>query len=103
MDGLGLARVSVVAQGRFAVPALGFSLVDPERVGRLALVFRDEHDPDFPLAAATDRFAVASISLLVLRVATNDGVSGPRAERSLDPLLRFLTGTDAPALVDTEP
>ena len=103
MDGLGLARVSVVAQGRFAVPALGFSLVDPERVRRLALVFRDELDPDFPLAAATDRFEVASTSLLVLRVATKDGVGGPWAERSLDPLLRFLTDTDAPTPVDTEP
>lgn len=44
LDGLGLGRVGVVAEEPFGVAALGFALMENERVGGLVLAFEDEPD-----------------------------------------------------------
>jgi hypothetical protein len=67
LDGLGISRASIVAEGAFGVPALSFALSDPTRVGRLVLLFRDAPDPALPGAAATDLLGRSGHPLLVLR------------------------------------
>lgn len=46
IDGLGLERCALVAEGPFRLPALWFALGDPDRASRLVLVFPPESEPD---------------------------------------------------------
>ena len=51
LDGLGLDRVTLLADERFAGAALGSALIEPGRVARLVVVL-DAADAEHPLAAA---------------------------------------------------
>jgi hypothetical protein len=72
IDGLGLGPVGLVAEEAFGVPALAFSLADPERVERVALVLRDEPDPSTAPGTTRDTFAGTETPVMVLRVGAGD-------------------------------
>ena len=52
LDGLGLANVTLLADERFTAAALGFTLAEPVRVGRLVVVLDAAASDGFP--GATD-------------------------------------------------
>lgn len=83
IDGLGLARPSIVADESLGVACLSFALADPERVERLVLVRRDGALDD-PLE---DALALSGHPLLLLH-------AGEDVERCAAELTRFLNGRD---------
>jgi hypothetical protein len=67
IDGLGLDRPYLVADGSIAGVALGFALVEEERVGGVVAVCRDNFDPLRP-SGVEDRLVQCTHRLLVLTV-----------------------------------
>jgi pimeloyl-ACP methyl ester carboxylesterase len=67
LDGLGADEVSIVARDDVALAALAFTLTDPDRVRRLALIVRDAPDPLDTGEPLADRLAEARCELLVVR------------------------------------
>jgi pimeloyl-ACP methyl ester carboxylesterase len=65
IDGLGLDRPYIVVDGSMAGGALGFALVEQERVGGVVAVCRDHPDPLRP-AAIEDRLVQCGQRLLVV-------------------------------------
>lgn len=84
LDGLGIARVDVVATEAYGVRALSYCLVDPARVGRIALLFRDASDPTAG-GGSPEPLGRSGHRLLVRRETDEDG-SGAIAD-----VLAFLT------------
>lgn len=83
LDGLGLARVSLVAREAYALRALGFSITDPLRVDRLALLYADCGDPAITAAPEPERLGYSGHPLLV-HCASGCG------DGSADAIARFL-------------
>lgn len=96
IDGLGLGPVGLVAEEAFGVPALGFSLADPERVDRVALVLRDEPDPSMAPGTSRDTFAATGTPVMVLRVGAGDREPDSWAATWSADLVGFLTGAAEP-------
>ena len=69
IDGLGLEQPTVVADESFAGALLGFSLVDPARIGNLIAICREDADP-----ASSSGMLQSTRGLLVLAV---DAASDP--------------------------
>lgn len=67
LDGLGLAKVGIVAQDEFALAALTFALLEPDRVERLALVHDDHPDSAVRQPVLEDRLHATGHPLLVIR------------------------------------
>ena len=96
LDGMGIARASLVAREEFALRALSFCLTDPLRVDRLVLFYRDATDPAVCAAAAPDSLGGTGHPLLVRREPTSEEAA------DVDDVLRFLLGEDvAPSLAST--
>jgi hypothetical protein len=64
LDGLGLSNVTLLADERFGAAALGAALVEPVRVGRLAVVLDAAASDDPP--AATDAMLCGSGTRLLV-------------------------------------
>lgn len=96
IDGLGLGPVGLVAEEPHGVPALGFSLADPERVHCLALVFRGEPDPVVSVAPSRDAFIGAGTPVMVLRVGARHGDPGSSVAACSTDLVAFLTDQAEP-------
>lgn len=90
MDGLGLMRPSIVADGVLGISALNFALTDPERVDRLIVVSRDLADPAAPTGAVDDALQ-CGIPLLLLRAEAGDAAA-PLTVGQVDQLLDFFRG-----------
>jgi pimeloyl-ACP methyl ester carboxylesterase len=90
IDGLGLGRPNIVVDEALVATTLGFALLDPERVQRLAVIARDHADPAI-LGVATrgvlDRFGPA---FLVLRVDAGADASTRWSEAAAE-ITRFVT------------
>lgn len=89
VDGLGLDRPSVVADGAFVVPALGFALTDADRVDRLVVVYRDRPDEGLHEAALADTLESSGRPFLLLRLAVGP-FPGPVPAVLAAALIRFL-------------
>jgi pimeloyl-ACP methyl ester carboxylesterase len=96
LDGLGLTRVSLVAEERYGLPALGFALSDPERVDRLVLLFHDALDPVMATRMLPDNLRESGHPLLVLRLETGDGTPNGAAALAAG-VAEFLAGAPASA------
>jgi hypothetical protein len=92
IDGLGLGPVGLVAEESFGVRALAFSLADPERVERVALVLRDGPDPSAAPGTTRDTFAATGTPVLVLRVGVGDRDPDSWAATCSADLVGFLAG-----------
>lgn len=66
LDGIGLLHTHVIAADGWVAPALAFTLLDPERVDRLALIDTQAGEPEVT-AALFDRLAGAGHPLFVAR------------------------------------
>jgi pimeloyl-ACP methyl ester carboxylesterase len=71
LDGLGLARVALVAEARFGAAALAFALLEPERVDRLAIIFDAAAEP-IPHEAIADSLRRAGTPVLVSWLAARE-------------------------------
>ncbi len=89
LDGLGLARVSLVAEAEIGIRVIGFALAQPERIQRLVvLTDSDEHDtPPGRLAGSLPEYPHPLLFLSWDR---------PRVEIT-ERLLEFLAGEADPA------
>lgn len=67
LDGLGLPSVGVVAQDEYALAALTFALLEPDRVERLALVHDDQPDAAVRQPVLEDRLHATGHPLLIIR------------------------------------
>ena len=67
IDGLGLVSPGVVADEGTGIPALGFAMTDPDRVGRLVVVRRDAVDEAVPDALVADALHRYGHPLLLIR------------------------------------
>jgi hypothetical protein len=86
IDGLGLVQPTVVADETLAGALLGFSLVDPGRVGGVVAICRDDADP-----ASSVGTLHAAHGLLVVAVDTaSDAASS--AEAAMTEIVRFVDG-----------
>ncbi len=83
LDGLGLARVLVLADGPMSAPAIGFAMLDPDRVERLVVI-----TPTAPSAA--EPLTDAPGSPLIIG-------EGRPIEAIVNDALRFLEGPAVPA------
>jgi hypothetical protein len=68
IDGLGLARPSLVVDEGVGVAALGFTLLDRDRVGALVTLHLDHADPAAPAGLAEGPLPHADRPLLVVRL-----------------------------------
>lgn len=68
VDGLGLVRASIVADEPCAGAALGFALMELERVAGVVAVCRDPADPARPVGVVEDRLQHSAHGLLVVSV-----------------------------------
>lgn len=94
IDGLGLTRPSVVAEGALGMAALGLALADPDRVDRVVVIQADHPDPTTEDGAADDTLRDTGHPLLVLRA--DPTPSGPALNgESLDRLIDFLRGASS--------
>ena len=73
LDGLGLARVSLVVQETVAVRALSFAIAHPGRVGGLVLVHDDADDPRSPTLMHPDHLGRSGHPVLTLRMPDTAG------------------------------
>jgi pimeloyl-ACP methyl ester carboxylesterase len=76
IDGLGLDRPGIVADEMFAGAAVEFARMEPDRVGRLAVICRPGARPALDEAALQDAFSRTAPPFLLLRVK-----AAPRHER----------------------
>jgi hypothetical protein len=67
LDGLGLSRVTLVADETLGLPAIGFALLDPERVDRLVLLSCCATDALKLDGALTDSNGQSAIPVLILQ------------------------------------
>jgi pimeloyl-ACP methyl ester carboxylesterase len=67
LDGLGLGRVTLVADDTFGLPAIGFALLDPDRVDRLVLLSCCATDALKLDAALTDPTRQSAVPVLILQ------------------------------------
>lgn len=90
LEGLGFARVAVLAAGGFCLPALELALLDADQVARVVLV-PDGHAEETGLdgALATTGSCDAQVPLLVVR-------RGLAAGEALPLVTRFLAGDAGP-------
>ena len=93
LDGLGLPRVSLLAAGELAVPALAFALVESARVERLVLLEGGAVDLSAPVEALVGRLEPARPDLLLL-----DATAGAAGTPALEAILSFLCG-DVPGAI----
>ncbi|HEX8693341.1 MAG TPA: hypothetical protein VF746_13025 [Longimicrobium sp.] len=91
IDGLGLARPSLVADESFGVAALHFALTDPARVGRLALVRSGAADPALDDGGIGDALLHSGHPILLLHAGPDGAPPGIGAAAG-DRLVRFLAG-----------
>ena len=91
LDGLGVARTHVVADEPYALRTLRFTLTDPTRVDRIALLFRDAHDPAISAGPRPELLGHSGHPLLV-SCDTGVGVRGDACATVADEILRFLLG-----------
>jgi pimeloyl-ACP methyl ester carboxylesterase len=96
IDGLGLDRPRLVADEALGVAALGFALLDPERVDRLALVRCGARDAAADEPGVGDRLALSGHALLLLHLDPILRTGGPIEPGARERLLAFLAG-DGPA------
>lgn len=93
LDGLGLLQVSIVAEERLGIPALGFSLTDADRVERVVLLYRDPADPAAPGGAPPDHLNESDHPLLLARMGDGkEDPSAPLEPRLAAELIGFLRG-----------
>lgn len=84
LDGLGPARVALVASGDLCLPALELARLDPERVVRAVLVPADGHDVGGASSAFTGAAHDPAVPLLVAPRGTPAGEAVPRVTDFLD-------------------
>jgi pimeloyl-ACP methyl ester carboxylesterase len=94
IDGLGLVRPHIVADESHGVAALGFALLDPERVDRLALVHCGPRDADTDEPDVDDRLALSRQALLLLRLGPVLRAGGPLEPGARERLLAFLAARE---------
>lgn len=94
LDGLGYDRVGIVAQDEFALAALTYALLEPDRVERLLLVHDDHPDTAVHRQVVADRLSATGHPLLIVRrpgaeacpesvrdaIGAFFGVTGPRTD-----------------------
>lgn len=93
VDGLGLLRVSLVADEGFAAATLGFALAESERVADVVAIVRDRADPARPVVAIADRLTHAAHRLLVVSVDTG-GDPSVAASAVAHAIVPFLDGAE---------
>lgn len=103
LDGLGTEQVSIVAEGKLAIPSLCFALSDPGHVGRLVLLYPDAPEPSPCESVIGEIVHPSGTPLLVLRVdATAGDPASPLAPQLCDAVIRFLSGeADGPPQVES--
>jgi nicotinamidase-related amidase len=84
LDGLGVARLDVVATGRFCSAAVALTLLDGDRVGHVVLVPEDDTEDAGLHAVPATPTPEAPVPLLVVR-------RGLAAADALSRVTRFLT------------
>ncbi len=67
LDGLGVARIDIVAAEPYGLRALSFCVTDRTRVGRVALLFRDAPAPGVGGDAPSELLGQSGLPLLVCR------------------------------------
>lgn len=93
IDGLGLDRPCVVASDSHALAALHFTAGDPERVDRIAVLWREQRGESAEPTTLQDRFAVASAPILLVQVQPwNDD-----AEHRSDELTALISFLESPS------
>lgn len=90
LDGLGLERIRIVAGDGYGVPAITFSLLEPDRVDRVVLLCRLSPDQADLEASLGDSFSHSTRPLLVARL-------GSEKAEVTDRVLAFLGGADSTA------
>lgn len=67
IDGLGLGRCALVAEGALCLSAIWFALIDPFRVGQLVLLVPEAPDPLLPGDEVTDVLERTGQRMMLLR------------------------------------
>ncbi len=67
VDGLGLSGATLIAPGSFAIPALEFALLEPDRLKRLVLIARGAEQEAVLIDALSSATPSKSIPVLVVR------------------------------------
>lgn len=93
IDGLGLIRPSIVADGIFALAALSFALTEPERVDRIVVVCRDLADRAVPIDMFGDALRATGHPVLLLRLDT----AGDRPDWAPSPTTEVIDFLAAPS------
>ncbi|HEV2130838.1 MAG TPA: hypothetical protein VGR27_07040 [Longimicrobiaceae bacterium] len=93
LDGLGVEQVSIVAEGKLAIPSLCFTLSDPGRVERLVLLYPDAPGPLPVESVIGEVLHPSETPLLVLRVGGEAGdPSSPLGPQLCEVVIQFLSG-----------
>ena len=89
IDGLGLNRPRIVASDSHALAALHFTASDPERVDRIAVLWRESAGDPADRTMLQDRLTFASAPLLLVRIRPWNGDPEHGFDELAD-LIRFL-------------
>lgn len=82
LDGLGLGGVAIVAEERFGAAALGFALLEPERVERLVFLLDGVMEVSH-LGAVADSLRTSGVPVLVSWLAADAAASAAEIGRFL--------------------
>jgi pimeloyl-ACP methyl ester carboxylesterase len=91
LDGVGLERVSVIADQASAAEVLWLALAEPERIARIALVLPEHADATCPDWLPPDRLERSRQPVLVMRTALAGAAASP-SDTALHRLVSFLAG-----------
>jgi pimeloyl-ACP methyl ester carboxylesterase len=95
LDGLGLQRVAILADGALAAEALWLAISDPDRVARVVIVVAGKADPHSTDALSLEPLERSGLAVLLVRAPGGlDRI--PAAER--ERVLRFVAASDRPPL-----
>jgi pimeloyl-ACP methyl ester carboxylesterase len=95
LEGVGLERVSVIADHASAAEVLWLALAEPERIERIAIVLPEHPDAKCSAWVPPDRFERSRQPLLVIRTALAGAAASPRpSETALLRMVSFLAGDE---------
>lgn len=94
IDGLGLVRPRILADEAHGVATLGFALLDPERVDRIALVHCGARDAEADEPGTRDWLTLSRRALLLLHLGPVLGTDAPLDPDARERLLDFLAARE---------
>jgi pimeloyl-ACP methyl ester carboxylesterase len=95
LEGIGLRRVAIVADGETAGEALWLALLEPERIERILIILPGSPDPEAPAALLSElvvqrRLPVLAVRMMVPAADTEAACKSPGMARALS----FLAGEE---------